>query len=156
MHCRLCKSQSQWTSPTNRFSKWILQTIRFCTDKAPAYPTAYAANAASMQPQGRYVNCKLGTYWGFRGQPKSAQIVQIVQTSTQVVLTLKYNLFLGILLPKLFWPTVRKKCSRNPEKPFDVRGWRLRICNILEITTLYFSTKHKKTPEIINILGLPI
>ena len=105
---------------------------------------SYAANAASMQPQGRYVNCKLGTYWGFRGQPKSAQIVQIVQTSTQVVLTLKYNLFLGILLPKLFWPTVRKKCSRNPEKPFDVRGWRLRICNILEITTLYFSTKHKK------------
>ena len=94
MHCRLCKSQSQWTPPTNRFSKWILQTIRFCTDKAPAYPTAYAANAASMQPQGRYVNCKLGTYWGFRGQPKSARIVQIVQISTQVVSTLKFNLFL--------------------------------------------------------------
>ena len=55
---------------------------------------SYAANAASMQPQGRYSNCKLGTYWGFRGQPKSAQIVQIVQISTQVVSTLKYNIFL--------------------------------------------------------------
>ena len=60
--------------------------------------TAYAANAASMQPQGRYVNCKLGTYWGFRGQPKSAQIVQIVQISTQVVSTLKSNLFLSRLI----------------------------------------------------------
>ena len=31
----------------------------------------------------------------------------------------------GILLPKLFWPNVRKKCSSDPEKPlkFEAEGW---------------------------------
>ena len=30
----------------------------------------------------------------------------------------------GILLPKLFWPTVRKNCSRDQEK-FEAEGWEL-------------------------------
>ena len=31
----------------------------------------------------------------------------------------------GILLPKLFWPTVRKNCSRHREKllKFEAEGW---------------------------------
>ena len=33
----------------------------------------------------------------------------------------------GILLPKLFWPTVRKICSSDREKllKFEVEGWEL-------------------------------
>ena len=31
----------------------------------------------------------------------------------------------GILLPKLFWPTARKKCCSDREKPlkFEAEGW---------------------------------
>ena len=31
----------------------------------------------------------------------------------------------GILLPKLFWPTMRKKCSSDREKllKFEAEGW---------------------------------
>ena len=45
----------------------------------------------------------------------------------------------GILLPKLFWPTVRKNCSSDQEKTFEIRGWRPRICKIFEITRLIYS-----------------
>ena len=39
---------------------------------------------------------------------------------------------------KLFWPTVRKNCSSDREKPFEIRGWRPRICKIFETTrTIY-------------------
>ena len=41
---------------------------------------------------------------------------------------------LGILLPKLFWPTVRKNCYSYREKNFEIWGWRLRIHKIFEIT----------------------
>ena len=36
-----------------------------------------------------------------------------------------YWLRTGILLPKLFWPTVRKKCSSDLEKllKFEAEGW---------------------------------
>ena len=46
------------------------------------------------------------------------------------------TMYNGILLPKLFWPTVRKNCS------FEIRGWRPRICKIFEITrTICLSVK---------------
>ena len=37
------------------------------------------------------------------------------------------------LLPKLFYPTVRKNCSSDREKKFEIQGWRLRICKNFEI-----------------------
>ena len=40
----------------------------------------------------------------------------------------------GILLPKLFWPTVRKNCSSDRNKNFEIRGWRPRICKNFVIT----------------------
>ena len=40
----------------------------------------------------------------------------------------------GILLPKLFWPTVGKKCSGYWDFFFEIQGWRPRICKNLEIT----------------------
>ena len=47
-----------------------------------------------------------------------------------------------ILLPKLFWPTVRKNCSSNREKLLKNRGWRSRICKIFEITrTIYLNSE---------------
>ena len=45
----------------------------------------------------------------------------------------------GILLPKLFCPTVRKKCSGVREKTLEIRDWKLRICKFFNITrTLIF------------------
>ena len=44
----------------------------------------------------------------------------------------------GILLPKLFWPTVRKNCSSD-RKTFEIRGWRPRICKIFQITRTIYS-----------------
>ena len=45
----------------------------------------------------------------------------------------------GILLPKLFWPTVRKKMLLWLKKTFEIRGWGPRICNFFEITrTIYY------------------
>ena len=45
----------------------------------------------------------------------------------------------GILLPKLFWPTVRKKCSSDLEFFFEIRCWRSRICKMFEITRTIYS-----------------
>ena len=41
----------------------------------------------------------------------------------------------GILLPKLFWPTVRKKCSSDWEKnlKLEAEGWRLKAQNVQKI-----------------------
>ena len=39
----------------------------------------------------------------------------------------------GILLAKLFWPTVRKNCHSDQEKTFEILGWRPRICKDFEI-----------------------
>ena len=46
--------------------------------------------------------------------------------------------FLGILLPKLFWPTVRKNCSSDQEKllKFEAEG---RVFSIFEITRTIYS-----------------
>ena len=41
----------------------------------------------------------------------------------------------GILLPKLFWPTVRKNCSSDQEKnlKFEAEGWEFsKILRLLE------------------------
>ena len=45
----------------------------------------------------------------------------------------------GILLSKLFWPTVRKKCSKGREKLLKIRGWRPRICKIFQIIRTTYS-----------------
>ena len=42
-----------------------------------------------------------------------------------------------ILLPKFFWPTVRKNCS------FEIRGLRLRICKSFEIVRTIFSNSER-------------
>ena len=47
----------------------------------------------------------------------------------------------GILLPKLFWPTVRKNCSSDWEK--KIRGWRSRICKFLEIAWTIYSNSER-------------
>ena len=53
----------------------------------------------------------------------------------------------GILLPKLFWPTVRKKCSSDWEKllKFEADRWRPRIFKNFEITrTIYSNIKRSE------------
>ena len=46
---------------------------------------------------------------------------------------------IGILLPKLFWPTVRKNCSSHREKLLKLKAENLQI---LEITrTIYLNMK---------------
>ena len=46
----------------------------------------------------------------------------------------------GILLPKLFWPTVRKICSSDREKLW---GWRPRIWKFFEITWTIYSNSER-------------
>ena len=45
----------------------------------------------------------------------------------------------GILLPKLFWPTVRKKNFKWSRKTFEIWGWRLRIWKHFKITRTIYS-----------------
>ena len=47
------------------------------------------------------------------------------------------------LLPKLFWPTVRKNCSSDQEKLFEIQGWRPRIWKIFEITRTIYSNSER-------------
>ena len=52
----------------------------------------------------------------------------------------------GILLPKLFWPTVRKKCSSDGEKllKFEAEGWGWIfdvLCFSLKNSPWYFVSK---------------
>ena len=56
------------------------------------------------------------------------------------------NFFLnenGILLPKLFWPIVRKNCSSDREKLLKFRGWRPKICKNFEITRKIYSNSER-------------
>ena len=48
-----------------------------------------------------------------------------------------------ILLPKLFWPTVRKKLFYWSRKTFDIRGWRPRIFKNFEITRTIYSNSER-------------
>ena len=45
----------------------------------------------------------------------------------------------GILLSKFFRLTVRKKMFERSRITFEIRGWRLRICKIFEITVTIYS-----------------
>ena len=45
----------------------------------------------------------------------------------------------GILLPNLFWPTVRKNCYSDRET-FEIRGWRLRIWIFLRSLEQFIQT----------------
>ena len=49
----------------------------------------------------------------------------------------------GILLPKLFWPTVRKNCSSDREKTFEILGWRQKIFKNFEITRPLYSNSER-------------
>ena len=50
-----------------------------------------------------------------------------------------------ILLPKLFWSTVRKILSSDWEKTFEIRGWRLRICKKFGISrTIYLNSERSE------------
>ena len=58
-------------------------------------------------------------------------------TSTIFQFPLDWN---GILLPKLFWPTVRKKCSSDWEKllKFEAEGWE--FSKILRLVEQFIQT----------------
>ena len=56
----------------------------------------------------------------------------------------------GIFLPKFFWPTVRKNCSSNREKTFEIRGWRSRICKIFEITRTIYSNSERSEQSLVT------
>ena len=48
----------------------------------------------------------------------------------------------GILLQKLFWPTMRRNCSSHREF-FEIQGWRPIICKIFEITRIICSNSER-------------
>ena len=47
---------------------------------------------------------------------------------------------IGILLPKLFWPTLRKKCSSNREKPLKFVAEGLEFAKILRSLEQFIQT----------------
>ena len=47
------------------------------------------------------------------------------------------------MLPKLFWPTVRKNCSSDREKLLKIPGWRPRISKIFEMTRIIYSNSER-------------
>ena len=49
----------------------------------------------------------------------------------------------GILVPKLFWLTVRKNSSSDRKKPFEIRGWRPRVFKTFEITRTIYSNSER-------------
>ena len=49
----------------------------------------------------------------------------------------------GILLPKLFWPTVRKNCSSDQEKLWKFEAEGREIANFLEITRTIYSSNER-------------
>ena len=60
---------------------------------------------------------------------------------------MRYN---GILLPKLFWYTVRKKCFSDREKNFEIRGRRPRICKNFAITRTMCSNSERSEQFLIT------
>ena len=59
---------------------------------------------------------------------------------------IKWLKMVHILLPKLFWPTVRKNCSSDQKKTFEIWGWRPRICKIFEIFRTIYSN-HERSEQ---------
>ena len=58
-------------------------------------------------------------------------------------LSLRHFSWNGILLPKLFWPTVRKKCSSDREKnlKFEAEGWE--FAKHFEMTRTIYSNNER-------------
>jgi hypothetical protein len=48
---------------------------------------------------------------------------------------------MGVLFPKLFWPSARKSCSCDGEKTFEIRGLRPRNCTFFDITITIHSNR---------------
>ena len=53
------------------------------------------------------------------------------------------EIWIGILLPKLFWSFVRKNCSIDWEKKFKIQGWRPKICKFFVISGTIFGKVRK-------------
>ena len=62
-------------------------------------------------------------------QPELAWL--IIKAYCEIVLFIQID---GILFPKLFWPTVRKKCFSDRKKTFEILSFHPRICKKFEIT----------------------
>ena len=58
----------------------------------------------------------------------------------------------GILLSKLFWPTVRKNCSSDREKllKFEAEGWE--FAKIFEITRTIYSNSERSEQVLVTEL----
>ena len=76
-------------------------------------------------------------------------ILHIVKGRNSQKQFLGCNFFLKnncILLPKLFWPTVRK----NRKKTFEFRGWMPRICKIFGITRTIYSNSERSAQILVT------
>ena len=52
----------------------------------------------------------------------------------------------GILLPKLFWPILKKKMFQWLRKTFEIKGWR-QFCKIFEITRTIYSNSSERSGQ---------
>ena len=58
-----------------------------------------------------------------------------------------YNLGNGILFPKFFWPTVRKKISSDWEKHLKFEAEGRAICKLFEITRTIYSKIRERSVQ---------
>ena len=86
------------------------------------------------------------TVWN-DGIPPMIHLKMIYRHHCRLTKELLYNFFHtignGILLPKLFWPTVRKKLFYWSRETFESQGWRPRICKFFEITRTLYSNSER-------------
>ena len=77
----------------------------------------------------------------FLSYPSNSPYIYLpTRSSLDTIYKVKYRVsqskvWNSILLPKLFWPTVRKT--------FEIRGWRPRFCKIFEITRTIYSNSER-------------
>ena len=74
-----------------------------------------------------WITHKFGTYFVL---DESVKIKNITLATVKKIVLLKY----GILLPKLFWPSVRKNCSSYWETRLKFEAERPRISKLFELT----------------------
>ena len=55
------------------------------------------------------------------------------------------------MLPKLFWPTMRKKLFWWSRKTFVILGWKPRICQIFEITRTIYSNSERSEEFLVQV-----
>ena len=88
-----------------------------------------------------YLKWRIYTNWKMQYKPAGLVFLQS-SIGLNLCIQRRIHIFLpftsSVLLSKLFWPNLRKKCFSDREK-LEIRRWRLRFCKIFGITRTIYS-----------------